>query len=55
MRLTLYYFLDQAQMIVSEGLTCSFRQEAVAIDLNKSEFTPVGKVQKTVVVTPDLS
>ena len=42
-------------MNVTEGLTCSFRQEAVAIDQEKREFTPLGMVQKTVVVTPNLA
>ena len=41
-------------MNISEGLSCNFLQQAVSIDLDKSEFAPLGKVQKTIVVTPDL-
>lgn len=40
------------QMNVTEGLTCSFRQQAVAIDEVSKDFTPLGKVVKTIVVTP---
>lgn len=42
-------------MKVSEGLTCGFKQLASAIDLNAGVFLPIGYVEKTVVVTPDLS
>jgi hypothetical protein len=42
-------------MNVAEGLTCSFRQQAVAIDQDKGEFTLLGNVRKTVTVTPDLN
>jgi hypothetical protein len=40
---------------VSEGLTCGFRQQAVAIDTEESEFVSLGDVQKTIVATPDLN
>lgn len=43
------------QMNVTEGLTCGFRQQAVAIDANEAVFVPLGDVKKTIVVTPDLS
>jgi len=42
-------------MIVNQGLEHSFRQEAIAIDLENAQYKTVGTVQKTLVVTPDLS
>ena len=39
---------------VTEGLTCGFRQQAVAIDPDEGEFVALGDVEKTIVVTPDL-
>jgi thiamine monophosphate synthase len=42
-------------MNVSEGLSCGFQQQAVAIDLeNGADYVPLGPVRKTVVMTPDL-
>lgn len=41
-------------MNVSEGLTCSFEQQAVAIDPEQKHYVKLGDVHKTVVVTPDL-
>jgi hypothetical protein len=41
-------------MKVCEGLTCGFKQLAVSIELNAGVFLPIGYVEKTVVVTPDL-
>ena len=38
----------------AEGLSCSFRQEAVAINRAAHEFISLGKVGKTIVVTPKL-
>jgi hypothetical protein len=40
---------------VTEGLTCGFRQQAVSIDTQQSEFVSLGDVQKTIVATPDLT
>ena len=39
---------------VKEGLSCSFRQQAVVIDDTTKEFIPLGDVSKTAVVTPDV-
>jgi hypothetical protein len=39
---------------VTEGLSCGFRQQAVAIDTEDGEFVALGDVQKTIVATPDL-
>eukprot|EP00977_Amphora_coffeiformis_P015269 scaffold4484_cov170-Amphora_coffeaeformis.AAC.9 len=39
---------------VAEGLSCSFRQQAVVIDDTTKEFIPLGDVSKTAVVTPDV-
>jgi hypothetical protein len=44
----------QVRLNVTEGLTCGFRQQAVAIDTNESEFVALGDVQKTIVATPNL-
>lgn len=41
-------------MNVTEGLSCGFVQQAVAIDTNKGKYVPLGDVKKTVVVTPDV-
>jgi RNA polymerase III RPC4 len=42
-------------MNVSEGLSCGFHQQAVVIDWkNGQDYVPLGRVQRTVVVTPDL-
>lgn len=38
-----------------EGMSCSFEQHAVAIDLNNSSFVPMGKVQSTLVATPKVN
>ena len=39
---------------VTEGISCSFRQQAVVIDDSTKEFIPLGDVSKTAVVTPDV-
>lgn len=41
-------------MEVNEGLTCSFLQEAVAIDTDKGNYVSLGDVKKSIVVSPDL-
>jgi len=42
-------------MQVSEGLSCSFHQEAVVIDQETARFVAMGNVNKSIVITPDLS
>lgn len=42
-------------MEVNEGFTCSFLQEAVAIDFEEGNYVPLGDVKKSIVVSPDLS
>lgn len=42
-------------MNVNEGMTCSFHQEAVAIDSEQSNYVTLGDVKKSVVVSPDLN
>ncbi|KAL7568678.1 hypothetical protein ACA910_021676 [Epithemia clementina (nom. ined.)] len=39
---------------ITEGLACSFQQQAAIIDTEKSTLVQLGKVGKTLVVTPDL-
>jgi RNA polymerase III RPC4 len=42
-------------MNVAEGLSCGFHQQAVVIDWkNDQDYVPLGRVQRTVVITPDL-
>jgi RNA polymerase III RPC4 len=42
-------------MNVSEGLSCGFQQQAVVINMeNGGEYVPLGPVQRTVVITPNL-
>lgn len=42
-------------MNVTEGLPCGLVQQAVAIDTEESTYIPLGDVNKTVVVTPDVA
>ncbi len=42
------------EMNVREGLNCNFRQQAALVDLDRKELTPLGTVQKTIVVSPEL-
>ena len=44
----------QIRMDVSEGLSCSFEQQAVLIDHESYRYVKMGQVHKTAVVTPDL-
>ena len=53
MRISLF-LISQITINVSEGLSCGFQQQAVAIDLENGDNVPLGAVQRTVVVTPDL-
>lgn len=50
----LYVF--QVELNVSEGLTCSFHQQAVKIDVRdgSGEYAEMGRVSKTIVATPNL-
>lgn len=42
-------------MDVNEGLTCSFLQEAVVLNPQEGKYVGLGKVKKSMVVTPDLT
>jgi hypothetical protein len=42
-------------MDVNEGLTCSFHQQAVAVNVEEGSYVTLGNVNKSVVITPDLS
>lgn len=44
----------QVKMLLSEGLTCGFLQQAVVIDPNQASYTPLAEVKKTIIVTPDV-
>lgn len=41
-------------MNVSEGLTCGFVQQAVAINTEEGKYVELGDVKKSIVITPDL-
>mmetsp|Transcript_18953 Transcript_18953/g.30567 ORF Transcript_18953/g.30567 Transcript_18953/m.30567 type:complete len:434 (-) Transcript_18953:562-1863(-) len=45
----------EIELEVNEGLTCSFKQEIVAVDTQKGQYISLGDVKKSVVVSPDLS
>jgi len=44
----------QVKMLISEGLSCGFLQQSVAIDPSQATYVPLGEVKKTLVVTPDV-
>ena len=44
----------QVKMLLSEGLSCGFLQQAVAIDPSQATYVPLGEVKKSLVVTPDV-
>lgn len=39
---------------MNEGLSCSFQQQAVVVDADKGNYIPLGNVNKSIVVSPDL-
>ena len=41
-------------MNITEGLSCAFQQQVVAIDPEKSSYIPLGEVRKSIVVTPNI-
>ena len=41
-------------MNVSEGLSCGFVQQAVAIDTEQAKYVELGNVKKSIIITPDL-
>lgn len=45
---------DGVVLDVSEGLTCSFQQQAVAVDLDNARLVPMGRVKETFVATPNI-
>lgn len=44
----------EVRLLVHEGLQCGFRQEAVCIDPDESTFVGMGRVDKSLIVTPDI-
>lgn len=42
-------------MNVNEGLTCTFHQQVVAVDLNNGQYVVLGDVGKSIVISPDLT
>jgi len=42
-------------MTVSEGLTCTFHQQAVAVNTNEGHYITLGDVDKSIVISPDLT
>jgi hypothetical protein len=45
---------SKVRLLVHEGLQCGFRQEAVCIDPDKAIFASLGRVDKSLIVTPDV-
>ena len=45
----------QVRMTVSEGLTCTFHQQAVAVNTNEGHYITLGDVDKSIVISPDLT
>mmetsp|Transcript_17185 Transcript_17185/g.35453 ORF Transcript_17185/g.35453 Transcript_17185/m.35453 type:complete len:408 (-) Transcript_17185:277-1500(-) len=46
---------DKVTMNVNEGLTCAFQQQAVAVDVEKGQYVSLGNVDKSIVISPDLT
>ena len=44
----------EMRLKLSEGLGCTFQQQAAVIDVENANFVQLGKIGKTVVATPDL-
>jgi len=44
----------EVRLLVHEGLQCGFRQEAVCIDPDEATFVGMGRVDKSLIVTPDI-
>lgn len=42
-------------MDVNEGLTCSFHQQVAAVNVEEGSYVTLGNVNRSVVITPDLS
>lgn len=42
-------------MNVNEGLTCMFHQEAAAVNMKEGHYIILGDVDKSIVISPDLS
>mmetsp|Transcript_1265 Transcript_1265/g.1443 ORF Transcript_1265/g.1443 Transcript_1265/m.1443 type:complete len:430 (+) Transcript_1265:39-1328(+) len=42
-------------MEVNEGLTCTFHQEAIAVSVEEGNFISLGDVNKSIVISPDLT
>ena len=42
-------------MNVNEGLTCTFEQQAVAVNVKKGQYIALGNVDKSIVISPDLT
>ena len=42
-------------MNVNEGLTCTFQQQAVAVNVEQGQFITLGNVDKSIVISPDLT
>lgn len=44
----------QVKLNVTQGISCSFQQQAAIIDMEQSNLVMLGKVGKTLIVTPNL-
>jgi hypothetical protein len=42
-------------MEVNEGLTCTFHQQAVALNVEEGNYISLGDINKSIVISPDLA
>jgi hypothetical protein len=48
------FFHLQVRFNVTEGLSCGFLQQVVTTDTDKGNYTELGEVKKSIVVSPIL-
>jgi len=46
---------DKVSMNVNEGLTCMFHQQAIAVNVKEGHYIALGDVDKSIVISPDLT
>jgi len=46
---------DKVSMNVNEGLTCTFHQQAIAVNYKEGHYITLGDVDKSIVISPDLT
>jgi len=46
---------DKITMNVNEGLSCTFHQQAVTVNVKEGQYVTLGDVNKSIVISPDLT